>query len=123
MAPSQVVDVKDLPPEVQHGAVQPAAATSSAKASSTPLPTPAAAAAAGAPNGDDWLLGLEHAARGLLDAQQPGVWDALSRQMEARLITTALSLTRGRRIEAAQRLGIGRNTITRKIQELGLDDE
>jgi hypothetical protein len=27
-----------------------------------------------------------------------------------------------RRIEAAQKLGIGRNTITRKIQELGLDD-
>ena len=30
--------------------------------------------------------------------------------------------TRGRRIEAAQKLGIGRNTITRKIQELGLED-
>ncbi|MEG1767928.1 MAG: helix-turn-helix domain-containing protein, partial [Comamonas sp.] len=27
----------------------------------------------------------------------------------------------GRRMEAAQRLGIGRNTITRKIQELGLE--
>ena len=26
-----------------------------------------------------------------------------------------------RRMEAAQRLGIGRNTITRKIQELGLE--
>ena len=38
------------------------------------------------------------------------------------MIVTALSTTRGRRIEAAQRLGIGRNTITRKIQELGLDD-
>ena len=37
-------------------------------------------------------------------------------------VATALDLTRGRRIEAAQRLGIGRNTITRKIQELGLDD-
>ena len=36
-------------------------------------------------------------------------------------ITTALQATQGRRMEAAQRLGIGRNTITRKIQELGLD--
>ena len=27
----------------------------------------------------------------------------------------------GRRIEAAQLLGLGRNTLTRKIQELGLD--
>ena len=38
-----------------------------------------------------------------------------------RLIRTALVATHGRRMEAAQRLGIGRNTITRKIQELGLD--
>ena len=28
-----------------------------------------------------------------------------------------------RRIEAAQRLGIGRNTLTRKIQELGIDGQ
>ncbi|TQF08485.1 hypothetical protein FJV41_49655, partial [Myxococcus llanfairpwllgwyngyllgogerychwyrndrobwllllantysiliogogogochensis] len=40
---------------------------------------------------------------------------------ESRLIRTALAATHGRRMEAAQRLGIGRNTITRKIQELGLD--
>jgi two-component system nitrogen regulation response regulator GlnG len=33
----------------------------------------------------------------------------------------ALRQTRGRRIEAALRLGIGRNTITRKIKDLGLD--
>ena len=33
----------------------------------------------------------------------------------------ALTNTKGRRIEAAQKLGIGRNTITRKIQELGLE--
>ena len=46
----------------------------------------------------------------------------LTRQFEGRLIHTALDITRGRRIEAAQKLGIGRNTITRKIQELGLDD-
>jgi two-component system nitrogen regulation response regulator GlnG len=37
------------------------------------------------------------------------------------MIQTALACTRGRRIEAAQKLGIGRNTITRKIQELGLE--
>lgn len=34
-----------------------------------------------------------------------------------------MSVTRGRRIEAAERLGLGRNTLTRKIQELGLTDE
>ena len=55
------------------------------------------------------------------DAGSPDVWEQLSRQFEGQLIRTALALTRGRRIEAAQKLGIGRNTITRKIQELGLD--
>jgi two-component system nitrogen regulation response regulator GlnG len=45
----------------------------------------------------------------------------LTRRFESRLIVTALTNTRGRRIEAAQKLGIGRNTITRKIQDLKLD--
>jgi two-component system nitrogen regulation response regulator GlnG len=67
------------------------------------------------------LLDLEREARRLLEADQPEVWDQLTRLFEARLILTALSITKGRRIEAAQRLGIGRNTITRKIQELGLE--
>ncbi len=69
-----------------------------------------------------WLAGLERDARQRLEAGEPDVWDALTRQFEASLIHTALELTRGRRIEAAQKLGIGRNTITRKIQELGIDD-
>ncbi len=58
----------------------------------------------------------------LLAGRLTDVWDALTRKFEAQLIHTALEITRGRRIEAAQKLGIGRNTITRKIQELGLDD-
>ena len=58
----------------------------------------------------------------MLQAGVPEVWDTLTRKFEAQLIHTALEITRGRRIEAAQKLGIGRNTITRKIQELGLDD-
>ena len=61
-------------------------------------------------------------AKRMIERMRPEVWDALTRQFEGRLIHTALDITRGRRIEAAQRLGIGRNTITRKIQELGLDD-
>ncbi|HEX7686976.1 MAG TPA: helix-turn-helix domain-containing protein, partial [Burkholderiaceae bacterium] len=77
---------------------------------------------AGTPGGGAWLGDLELAARTLLDAGSPDVWEQLSRQFEGQLIRTALALTRGRRIEAAQKLGIGRNTITRKIQELGLDD-
>ena len=70
----------------------------------------------------DWLSGLEQEARQMLRAGDTLVWDTLTRRFEGRLILTALEITRGRRIEAAQKLGIGRNTITRKIQELGLDD-
>jgi len=69
-----------------------------------------------------WELGLEQEALALLNAGRTDVWDALTRRFERQLIEAALTTTRGRRIEAAQKLGIGRNTITRKIQELGLDD-
>ena len=68
-----------------------------------------------------WEQGLEAEALVLLNSGRHDVWDELSRRFESRLITTALGSTRGRRIEAAQKLGIGRNTITRKIQELGLE--
>jgi two-component system, NtrC family, nitrogen regulation response regulator GlnG len=128
MAPAQVVEAKDLPPELSVGpaAAAPAAApvpTLTAEPPGAPAAIPAAAAPATAPAaGGGWLADLGREARALLDAGTPEVWDALTRQFEARLILTALDSTRGRRIEAAQRLGIGRNTITRKIQELGLDD-
>jgi two-component system nitrogen regulation response regulator GlnG len=82
-------------------------------ASDTPA-TAGAGLAAG-----DWMTGLEWEARTLLQSGRTDVWDVLSRRFEARLIQVALEQTRGRRIEAAQRLGIGRNTITRKLQELG----
>ncbi len=68
-----------------------------------------------------WELGLEAEALTLLQAGRLDVWDVLTRRFEAKLILAALGNTRGRRIEAAHKLGIGRNTITRKIQELGLD--
>ena len=79
---------------------------------------------AAVPGGGDqrWLLDLQREARRLLEAGDAEVWDTLTKQFEGQLIHTALEITRGRRIEAAHKLGIGRNTITRKIQELGLDD-
>ena len=138
MAPAQVIESKDLPPELMTprstfhrastsdvssvapveggGAYLPAIDGASAGSA---LP---AAHLAGVPGGSTWLGDLEFAARALLDAGSPDVWEQLSRQFEGQLIRTALTLTRGRRIEAAQKLGIGRNTITRKIQELGLED-
>ena len=84
--------------------------------------SPSAAAGAALGTGSGWELGLEAEVMTLLANGRHDVWDALTRRFESRLILTALSNTRGRRIEAATKLGIGRNTITRKIQELGLEN-
>jgi len=77
-----------------------------------------------------WGIQLERELDVMLDAQcskgdppeHSDLMDRLVREFETTLLTTALRHTRGRRIEAAQRLGIGRNTITRKIKELGIGD-
>jgi two-component system nitrogen regulation response regulator GlnG len=69
-----------------------------------------------------WELGLHQEALALLAQDRTDVWDVLTARFESTLIQAALSTTRGRRIEAAHKLGIGRNTITRKIQELGMDN-
>ena len=77
-----------------------------------------------------WKGPLEQLAKAMLSAQprdiqqvgESDLMDQLAKQFEASLITVALQHTKGRRIEAAVRLGIGRNTITRKIQELKLDE-
>jgi two-component system nitrogen regulation response regulator GlnG len=124
MAPAQTIDPKDLPPEVQ-AHVQALAAQPLAPVAAPlhpPVPGQSVPAPAPAPvSVDAWLDDLEREARSLLEQGHTQVWDDLTRLFEGRLIQTALSITKGRRIEAAHKLGIGRNTITRKIQELGLD--
>ncbi len=150
MAPAQQIDVKDLPPEVLGSSTSVvhsspdttnsialhaySTRTSSHFSSEKELPeahvaapaavAPAASFAAPASSahaGTDWESGLEAEALVLLSKQDGQTWDELTRRFESRLIQAALSTTRGRRIEAAVKLGIGRNTITRKIQELGLE--
>ena len=147
MAPAQMIEEKDLPPEVLASAApvaqpvavtpgggaagevsrgsQPLAAGSTDRLPDQPIAVPGLAPAAGdrlAVSGDDaWEHGLEVEAHELLASGRHDVWDALTRRFESKLILAALASTRGRRIEAAQKLGIGRNTITRKIQELGLE--
>ncbi|TMH99390.1 MAG: nitrogen regulation protein NR(I) [Betaproteobacteria bacterium] len=96
MAPGQVIEVGDLPAEFRD--------QSTAVAS-------------------DWLSALEREAERRLARGQTGILDDLGRQFERTLISKALQRTGGRRIEAANLLGMGRNTITRKIQELGIEDE
>ncbi|MBB4220389.1 nitrogen regulation protein NR(I) [Variovorax guangxiensis] len=146
MAPAQLIEAKDLPPEVMMAGGTGAEAHAVADApfvASTPVaaqPVPSLPVAGGeavssalavsehaethapaASTTSSWEGGLEAEAQALLAAGRTDVWDVLSRRFESRLILTALANTRGRRIEAAQKLGIGRNTITRKIQELGIE--
>ncbi|MDO5680943.1 MAG: nitrogen regulation protein NR(I) [Pelistega sp.] len=48
--------------------------------------------------------------------------DDLTRTFERAVLETTLQFCRGRRVDAAAKLGIGRNTVTRKLKELGLKD-
>ena len=74
------------------------------------------------PHAGDWETGLSRLAVKMLQDGDTEVYDALCARFEKAVLQAALEVTRGRRVEAAQRLGIGRNTITRKLQELGIDD-
>ena len=95
MAPGQQVDLADLPAELRE---------SSAPATAS-----------------DWESGLASEIDRLLLGGDGQIHEKLTNVFERLLISRALAHTGGRRIEAALALGIGRNTITRKIQELGLD--
>jgi two-component system nitrogen regulation response regulator GlnG len=123
LAPAQVVKVEDLPLEVRQDAVLAMAAVESeapvAAVSSAGAPAAVAASWAG---GADWMAQLTAEVERRLQSGTPQVMDALTRDFEATVIRTALKHTHGRRIDAATRLGVGRNTITRKIQDLGLED-
>ncbi|MBR0567837.1 nitrogen regulation protein NR(I) [Azoarcus sp. L1K30] len=97
MAPGQIVEVADLPPEMRDQPMR-----------ESPV---------------NWTDGLGVEADRLIATTPGEVFDRLTKEFERTLIRRALTATGGRRIEAAQLLGIGRNTITRKIQELGMDDD
>jgi len=133
MAPAQTIEIKDLPPDLQHaasanlsmthsdtdGTSDPRhAASNAASAASAGNAADAARAVASAGN---WEAVLRGEVAKLLRDSSPEVMDAMMRRFEAAVIREALDFTRGRKVEAAERLGIGRNTITRKIQELNLE--
>ncbi len=130
MAPAQMIEAKDLPPEVLAPGTEKTAAEPSsvgndsisvkdAPATSVLPSKPPSLINLGAHAG--WESALEVEALQLLGTDRQDVWDVLTRRFESLLIQAALATTRGRRIEAAVKLGIGRNTITRKIQELDIE--
>ncbi len=97
MTPSRQVEIADLPPEWRE--------------------TQATALS------ENWRTALAQQVTLALQRGDQNILDNLSRQFEGTLITRALLHTGGRRIEAATLLGMGRNTLSRKIQDLGLDEE
>ena len=102
MAPAQSIEVADLPPDLRE-----------VRADSD---------AGVAMVATDWVKSLEQDVTRRLAAGETGIGDELTRHFEGALIRNALKHTGGRRIEAATLLGMGRNTITRKISELKLED-
>ena len=132
MAPGQTVEVKDLPAELTSGEINQQVGITNVngivmespvmiapeREHAVPVMVGGVVASAERSN---WITMLKAEAAQMLSAGRPEVMDALGRQFESALITTALKHTHGRKNDAAIRLGIGRNTITRKIQELGIE--
>jgi two-component system nitrogen regulation response regulator GlnG len=101
MAPGQSIEVADLPPEVRE--------------------TPGATG--GVPGDIGWQQALDRELGQALTRGERNVGDRLEQEFERTLIRRALAHTGGHRMEAAAWLGWGRNTLTRKIQELGMETE
>ncbi|MBU2745522.1 helix-turn-helix domain-containing protein, partial [Acidithiobacillus caldus] len=72
---------------------------------------------------DGWLKELREELERRLRRGDDQILDELGAQFERCCLETALRFTRGHKQRAAQKLGWGRNTITRKLRELGIDVE
>jgi two-component system, NtrC family, nitrogen regulation response regulator GlnG len=98
MASGRDIHLEDLPPELR---------TQLAPAS----------------DGDSWEEGLRRWAERRFFGGESGVLNIATPAFERIMIEAALKQTGGRRQDAARLLGWGRNTLTRKIKELGMEDE
>jgi two-component system nitrogen regulation response regulator GlnG len=98
MAPGPVVYTEDLPPDYRQGGQTPEEAGDQA-----------------------WQAELARWARSALQAGETDIGATAQAELERTLIRQALAHTRGHRQQAAHLLGWGRNTLTRKIRELGLE--
>lgn len=68
----------------------------------------------------DWISGLQDEINNKILQGNIEVYDTFIHLTEKALIESALAFTKNKKIEAAKILGIGRNTITRKIKELNV---
>jgi len=97
MAPGQEVHIDDLPPEIRE--------TTSADSSTN----------------ENWKKSLERWVDNRLVVGDHDLLDSAVPDFERIMIRSALRHTGGRRQDAAKLLGWGRNTLTRKIKELGME--
>lgn len=98
MASSREVRIDDLPPELMEHQAQVSSARS-------------------------WTQLLEEWADQELNLGHKGILEQATPDFERTMIQVALKHTLGRRRDAALLLGWGRNTLTRKIKELGIDND
>ncbi|MGJ0428085.1 nitrogen regulation protein NR(I) [Methylobacter sp.] len=99
MASGREIHIHDLPPELLH--IQSEKDTTNS----------------------DWQSLLRTSIDQQLLAKKPEIAKHIIPAVETLLIKAALDYTHGKRHEAAIMLGYGRNTLTRKIKELGIEDE
>jgi two-component system nitrogen regulation response regulator GlnG len=99
MASGREIYLSDLPQELQHSSVEKITVADNA----------------------DWQTSLYDVIEQQLLAGTGDIARKTIAEVESILIKAALAHTAGKRYEAALLLGYGRNTLTRKIQELGLD--
>nr|WP_308389086.1 nitrogen regulation protein NR(I) [Acidithiobacillus sp. AMEEHan] len=114
MAPSQRVELGDLPPELL-----PAGAAEDEDVgmpSSSPTADEGERKASG-----DWRSLLRQEAAARLQDGDNAVLDALLPDFERVLLQAALDASHGHKQLAAERLGWGRNTIARKMRSLGME--
>ncbi|MES9980244.1 MAG: helix-turn-helix domain-containing protein, partial [Candidatus Thiodiazotropha sp. 6PLUC5] len=71
---------------------------------------------------DDWRQSLRGWVKRRLNEGCEGILNEAEPDFEMVMIETALEHTAGKRQDAARLLGWGRNTLTRKIKELGMEE-
>ncbi len=96
MAPGQNIDIADLPPELKNNDAYKEISS-------------------------NWKDALKQEVQLALNKNQKDILNHLNQNFEKILIEEALQFTKGRRIEAAEILGLGRNTLTRKVKELKIE--
>lgn len=97
MSPSQTVHMDDLPAELQHNAAQ-------------------------SSSDDNWEASLRRWADLRFASGEQTLLDDATPRFERIMIEVALKHSGGRRQDAAKLLGWGRNTLTRKIKDLHMED-